>query len=138
MANDLNQCNFIGRLGKDVEIRYLPNGNAVANFSIAVNKSWKKDGVKQEKTSWIKLVAFGKLAEICGQYVKKGQQIFVSGELTENEWEKEGVKRYTTEIVVKEMNMLGGGVATSSGRSPVKNDPAPPYEPGFDDDLPDF
>lgn len=109
MSNDLNLCQFIGRLGKDPEMRYMPDGKAVANFSIACGQSWKgKDGEKQEKTEWVRCAAFGKLAEIVGQYLKKGAQVYVSGRIQTREYEKDGSKRYTTEIVVDTMQMLGG------------------------------
>jgi len=107
--NDLNRAEFIGRVGQDPKIRYLQDGTATANFSIAVGKSWKnRDGHKQESTTWVSCVAWRKLAEIIGEYVKKGQQIYVTGEYTVRTWEKEGVKQYTTEIVVNAMQMLGG------------------------------
>lgn len=109
MANDLNQCNFIGRLGNDPEIRYTPTGDAVANFSIAVGESWKdKGGQKQERTTWVRLVAFRKTAEIIGQYLGKGSRIFVTARLQIREWEKDGIKRQTAEFVVDRLQMLGG------------------------------
>jgi len=110
MSNDLNRCEFIGRLGKDVETRYMTDGKAVANFSIAVGSSWKsKDGEKQESTEWINLVAYDKLAEICSKYLTKGSQVFVSGKMKTRKWQdKEGKDRYTTEIIFNEMQMLGG------------------------------
>lgn len=109
MANDLNQCSFIGRLGQEPTIRYTPDGKAVASLSIACGSSWKdQSGEKKESTEWIRLSAFGKLAEIIGQYCHKGQQIFVSGRMQTRQWEKDGVKRYSTEVVVDRMQMLGG------------------------------
>lgn len=105
MANDLNQCNFIGRLGDDPQIRYLPTGGAVANLTIAC--SWKSKD--KEGTEWVKLVAYERLAEICGEYLKKGSKIFVSGKFRTRKWQdQQGVDRYTTEIVVNEMQMLDG------------------------------
>lgn len=108
MANDLNQCNFIGRLGNDPEVRYLPNGDAVANISIAVGESWKdKQGQKQERTEWIRVVAFRKLGEIIGQYLNKGSKVYISGKMVTRKWtDKEGVERYSTEIVANNMQML--------------------------------
>jgi single-strand DNA-binding protein len=107
MSKDLNQCNFIGRLGKDPEVKHMPNGNAVVNFSIACGDDYKKDGQKVEQTNWINVVAFGKLAEIIGEYLKKGSRVFISGKLTVRKWQdKEGNDRYTTEIVASEMQML--------------------------------
>lgn len=110
MSNDLNLCQFIGRLGKDPESRSLPSGSAVCNFNIAVGKSWKdKDsGEKKEQTEWVPIVAFGKLAEICVQYLKKGMQVYVSGDFRTRKWQdKEGKDRYSTEVVIDQMQMLG-------------------------------
>lgn len=109
MANDLNQCNFIGRLGKDVEMKYAQNGNAIANFSIAVGESWKDKitGEKKEKTEWVNLSCFGKLAEICGQYLKKGSKVYISGKLETRKWQDQsGADRYSTGVQVKDMQML--------------------------------
>ena len=104
MSNDLNQCNFIGRLGADPEMRYMPSGEPICNFRIAVG--WKtKD---KEGAEWVSITAFSKLAEICGQYLKKGSQVFVSGRMKTDEYEKDGVKRYTTKIIADRMQMLGG------------------------------
>lgn len=104
MANDLNRCEFIGRLGRDVEMRYQQSGDAVASFSVAVG--WKtKD---KEGTEWVRIVAFGKLAEICGEYLRKGKQVYVSGRMRAREYDKDGEKRYATEIVADQMQMLGG------------------------------
>jgi single-strand DNA-binding protein len=106
----LNQCNLIGNLGKDPETRFTAGGDAVVNFSIACNESWKDaDGNRQEKTEWVSVVAFKKLAEIIGEYLKKGSQVFISGRLQTRKWQdKEGNDRYTTEIVADKMVMLGG------------------------------
>ena len=104
MANDLNQCNFIGRVGKDPEVRYAASGTAVGNFSIAVGYKYKDT----ESTEWIRIVVFGKLAEIVGEYVTKGKQLFVSGRMQTRSWEdKDGAKRYTTEIVANDVQFLG-------------------------------
>lgn len=109
MSNDLNQCQFIGRLGKEVDSRFMPDGKAVANFSIAVGSQWKnKQGDKQESTEWINCVAYDKLGEICGQYLTKGSQVFISGSMKTRKWEKDGVTRYSTEIIVNNMQMIGG------------------------------
>ena len=106
----LNQCNFIGNLGKDPEIRYMTNGDPIANFSIACSETWKdKQGEKQEKTEWVRISAFGKLAGIIGEYLKKGSQVYISGKMQTRKWQnKEGQDQYTTEIVANEMKMLGG------------------------------
>lgn len=105
----LNQCNFIGNVGK-IETRYMPNGEAVTNMSIACNETWKnKDGTKQEKCEWVNATVYRKLAEIAAEYVKVGQQVFISGKLATRKWQdKEGKDRYTTDIIVGEMQMLGG------------------------------
>lgn len=107
--SDLNQCNFIGRLGKDPETKYMPNGNAVTNFSIAVGEQWKdKAGVKQEKTEWINVTGFGKLAEIMGEWLVKGSQVLISGKFTTDKWQdQEGKDRYSTKIIANTMQMLG-------------------------------
>ena len=103
MANDLNQCQFIGRLGKDPEIKYMPNGDPVANMSIACG--WK--GKDKEGTEWVRIVAFGKLAEIMGKYLRKGSQVFIQGSLRTRKWQgQDGSDRYTTEIVADKMQML--------------------------------
>lgn len=107
---NLNQCNFIGRLGADPEIRYMPNGDAVANFSIAVSEKWndKSTGEQKENTEWVRIVAFRKLAEIIGQYLKKGAPVFISGKMKTRKWtDNSGIERYTTEIYAEQMQMLG-------------------------------
>jgi len=105
MSNDLNRCEFIGRLGKDVELRYAASGDAIANFSIAVG--WKtKD---KEGAEWVRVTAFGKLAGICGEYLRKGSQVYIAGRMTTRKWQnKDGVDQYTTEVVADQMQMLGG------------------------------
>lgn len=110
MSNDLNQCQFIGRLGKDCDVRYTTDGKAVASFSLAVGSQWKnKAGEKQESTEWVNCTAFDKLGEICAEYLKKGSQVFVSGKMkTEKYTDKSGVDKYSTKIIVNEMQMLGG------------------------------
>ncbi len=119
MSNDLNQCNFIGRLGKDPELKYMQNGNAVANFSIAVGSSWKdkQTGDKQERTEWINITAFGKLGEICGEYLKKGSQVFIKGRFKTDKYEKDGITRYSSKIIADELQMLGGKREGSSNQS---------------------
>lgn len=111
MANDLNLAQFIGRLGRDPEVKYTNSGKAVCNFSIAVGESWKDKttGEKQERTEWVNLVAFERTAEIVAEYLKKGSQVYVSGKIQTRKWQdKEGNDRYTTEVVVHQMQMLGG------------------------------
>ena len=104
MSNDLNQCNFIGRLGADPETRFMPNGDGVCSFRIAVG--WKTK--EKEGAEWVSITAFGKLSEICAQYLTKGSQVFVSGRMKTEEYEKDGIKRYSTKIVADRMQMLGG------------------------------
>ncbi len=104
-----NSCHFIGRLGQEPETRYTTTGAATTNFTIATSETWKKDGEKKEKTEWIRIVAWEKLAEICGQYLRKGSLVFIEGKMQTRKWtDKDGVERYTTEIVARNMKMLGG------------------------------
>lgn len=107
---DFNQCSFIGNLGRDPETRYSPSGDAICNFTLAVTEKWKtKDGEAKERTEWVRVVAYKKLAEICDKYLAKGKAVFVQGRMQTREWQdKEGVKRYTTEIVADTLKMLGG------------------------------
>jgi len=102
----VNKVIIIGNLGGDPEVRYMPNGNAVANFSIATSETWEKDGEKKEKTEWHKLVAFKRTAEIIEQYLKKGSKVYVEGKLQTRNWEQDGQKHYMTEIVVQNLQML--------------------------------
>jgi len=100
---------IIGRLGQDPDLKGTPNGTQVCNFSVATTESWKdKNGNKQEKTEWHRIVVWGKLAEICGQYLSKGRQVYIEGSLQTRSWEKDGVKRYSTEINAKTVQFLGG------------------------------
>jgi len=113
MSNDLNRCEFIGRLGKDPDVRYSPDGAAVCNFSLAVGwKTKEKEGVE-----WVRVVAFGKLGEICGEYLTKGKQVYVSGRMTTRKWtdKDSGQDRYSTEIVADQMQMLGAREDSGSG-----------------------
>lgn len=105
----VNKATIIGRLGKEPETRYLPDGRAVCNFSVATSEEWKDKatGEKKSATEWHKVVAFGKLAEICGQWLTKGKQVYIEGKLKTRSWEKDGVTHYTTEIVADQMQMLG-------------------------------
>jgi len=106
----VNKVIVLGNLGKDPELRHLPNGDAVCNFSLATTESWKdKDGNKQDKTEWHNVVIFRKLAEIAGEYLKKGRPVYIEGRLQTRKWQdKDGKDRYTTEIVADQMQMLGG------------------------------
>ena len=115
----LNKVMLIGNTGRDPEVRYTADGGAIANLSLATTETWKdKAGEKQEKTEWHRVVMFGKLAEITGEYVKKGMQIYVEGRLQTRKWQdKDGQDKYTTEIVADTMKMLGsrGEKAATSG-----------------------
>jgi len=107
----VNKVTLIGNVGQDAEIRYMPNGDAACNLSLATSRSWKDkaSGDKVEETEWHRLSFFGRLAEVVGEYVKKGSSIYVEGRLKTRKWtDKEQVERYTTEIIVEEMKMLGG------------------------------
>ncbi|HOY70928.1 MAG TPA: single-stranded DNA-binding protein [Methylotenera sp.] len=105
----VNKVILVGNLGRDPEVRFMPNGEAVCNFSIATTENWKdKSGAKQEKTEWHNIVMYRKLAEIAGEYLKKGRPVYVEGRLQTRKWEKDGVTRYTTEIIADQMQMLGG------------------------------
>jgi len=105
----VNKVFLVGRLGRDPEIRYSQDGRGICNFSVATSNEWKdkNTGEKKERTEWSRIVAFGKLAEICGQYLSKGRQVYVEGKLQTRQWEKEGVTMYTTEIVASEVQFLG-------------------------------
>jgi single-strand DNA-binding protein len=105
----VNKVILVGNLGRDPEVRFMPNGDAVCNFSIATTDSWKdKSGARQEKTEWHNITMYRKLAEIAGEYLKKGRPVYVEGSLQTRKWEKDGVTRYTTEIIANQMQMLGG------------------------------
>lgn len=107
----LNQCQFIGNVGLTPEVRYSQSGDAICSFSIAVNETWrdKTTGEKKESTEWVRIVAYRKLAEICGEYLKKGTPILVQGKMKTRKWQgQDGQDRYTTEIIANQMQMLGG------------------------------
>lgn len=113
MARGVNKVILVGTCGQDPEVRYLPNGNAVTNLSLATSEQWtdKQTGQKVEKTEWHRVSLFGKVAEIAGEYLRKGSQVYIEGKLQTREWEKDGIKRYTTEVVVDmqgTMQLLGG------------------------------
>ncbi len=153
MARGVNKVILIGNAGGDPETRYLPNGNAVTNITLATADTWKdkQTGQQQTRTEWHRVVFFGKLAEIAGEYLRKGSQCYVEGRLQTREWEKDGIKRYTTEIVVDmhgTLQLLGG----RGDSQPVdqrqqrpqqqrprpaaqQQQPAPDYD-SFDDDIP--
>jgi len=127
----VNKVILVGNVGRDPETRYMPSGDAIVNLSLATTDQWKdKNGEKQERTEWHRIVIFGKTAEIAGQYVRKGSQIYIEGRLQTRKWtDKEGQERYTTEIVADRMQMLGsrgGGGDAPMDREPP---PAPASEP---------
>ena len=150
----VNKVILVGNLGQDPEVRYMPNGGAVANITLATSESWrdKATGEAKEKTEWHRVVIFGKLAEVAGEYLKKGSQIYIEGQLQTRKWtDQAGVEKYTTEIVVNvggSMQMLGGRPSgdsqpsqgktpTQSGNSTALSQPASNSEPpAFDDDIP--
>jgi single-strand DNA-binding protein len=119
MARGINKVILVATVGKDPEVKYMPSGGAVVNLSAATNESWKDKatGEKKERTEWHKLTFYNRLAEIVGEYVRKGQQIYIEGRLRTRDYEKEGKKHYVTEIMVDEMQMLGSTRAggTNSG-----------------------
>jgi len=116
MATDLNRCEFIGRLGKDPEMRYSADGNAICNLSLGVNFEYKnKAGEPQKTVTWVRISAYSHLAGICGDYLKKGSQIYIAGKFTVRKWvNKDGVEQYTTEVVADQMQMLGGKPAETN------------------------
>jgi len=152
MARGINKVILVGNLGGDPETRYLPSGGAVTNINIATSESWKdkQTGQQQERTEWHRVVFFNRLAEIAGEYLKKGSKVYVEGSLRTRQWEKDGVKRYTTEIVGGEMQMLDSRGAEYSGDTssqPAQQKPAPAAPApemasdsasfdDFDDDIP--
>lgn len=128
----VNKVILIGNLGRDPEVRHTPSGAAVTNFSIATNEAWNnRDGQREERTEWHRVVAFGKLAEICGQYLKRGKQVYVEGRLQTRQWEdRDGNKRSTTEVVATNITMLG-----RPGEGPADSY-APPLDQGRFEDAP--
>ncbi|WP_166363219.1 single-stranded DNA-binding protein [Pseudomonas akapageensis] len=123
MARGVNKVILVGTCGQDPEVRYLPNGNAVTNLSLATSEQWtdKQTGQKVERTEWHRVSMFGKVAEIAGEYLRKGSQVYIEGKLQTREWEKDGIKRYTTEIIVDmqgTMQLLGGRPQNQDGSQP--------------------
>tara|TARA_A200000159_G_C7126597_1_gene257065 strand:+ start:19 stop:612 length:594 start_codon:yes stop_codon:yes gene_type:complete len=124
MNRGINKVILVGNLGNDPEVRYMPNGNAVANLSLATSESWKdQQGQVQERTEWHRLTMYRRLAEIAGEYLKKGSQIYVEGKLQTRKWQdQQGQDKYTTEIIVDQMQMLGGrGGEGGGGQRPQNN-----------------
>jgi single-strand DNA-binding protein len=140
----VNKVIVIGNLGQDPEVRYMPDGTAVANFSVATSETWKdkNSGEKKERTEWHRIVAWRQLGELCGKYLSKGRQVYVEGKLQTRSWEKDGVTRYATEIVATEVQFLGGREnSVPSGRPsgrPAADQgyPEPPLPDTHDDDIP--
>ena len=156
----VNKVILVGNVGKDPETRYMPNGNAVTNVTLATSESWKdkNTGEKQERTEWHRVVFYQRLAEVVAEYVKKGSKLYVEGSLRTNAWEQDGVKRYTTEIIANEMQMLDGkgaggsdsdsggsyqsaprsssGSGGSGGGAQRPQKSPPPEVDSFDDDIP--
>ena len=149
----LNKCDFIGRLGQDPEVRYMPNGNAVANFTVATSETWKdQQGQQQERTEWHNIVMYRRLAEVAGEYLKKGSKVYLEGKLQTSKWQDQttGQDRYKTEINAMEMQMLdsrgnaGGGYDNNAAPAPrqqqAPQQASPQQQPApvadFDDDIP--
>jgi len=137
----INKVILVGNLGRDPEIRYTPSGMAVANFSVATTEKWKdkQSGEMQERTEWHRIVAWGRLGEICGEYLAKGRQVYIEGKLQTRQWEKDGVTRYTTEVVASEMKMLGSktqgdGYKPAEKSSSAQEYSGPPLAGSQDDD----
>ena len=131
---NLNHCQFIGHLGRDPEVRYMPNGDAACNFSIAVTRKWKsKDGEKKEDTQWVSISVFGRRAEVAGKYLKKGAPVYVSGWMRTRKWQdKDGNDRYTTEIVAEDFQFLSSNQERSE--KPAERQADVPV--ADDDDIP--
>ena len=152
MARGVNKVILVGNLGRDPETRYMPSGGAVTNVSIATSKQWRDrdSGENKESTEWHRVVFFNRLAEISGEYLKKGSKVYIEGELRTRDWERDGQKHYTTEIVANEMQMLdsrgemaadGFGSSTPGpSNSAAKNSGQDGFEPppadDFNDDIP--
>ena len=139
----INKAILVGRLGKDPEVRYTPSGTAVANFTMATSEEWKDrdSGERRERTEWHRIVAFGRLGEICGEYLAKGRQVYIEGRIQTREWDdRDGNKRYTTEIVANQMQMLGSqrdfADSRPSGPSSGGGAGEPPIPGPADDDIP--
>ena len=129
----VNKVILVGNLGRDPEVRYMPNGDAVANYSIATTETWKdKNGMRQEKTEWHNIVMYRRLAEIAGEYLKKGSSVYIEGRLQTRKWQdKQGNDRYTTEIIADQLQMLGGRNSNAAGQTPGQDHgAASPSQPG--------
>lgn len=150
MARGINKAILIGNCGGDPETRYLPSGGAVTNITVATTQTWKdkETGQQNERTEWHRVVFFSRLAEIAGEYLKKGSKVYIEGSLRTRQWERDGQKHYTTEIVANEMQMLdsrGGGSGGAYPDEDYSSSPPPPSPgtppgapPGAPDSQPDF
>ena len=142
MARGVNKVIVVGNLGQDPETRYMPSGSAVTNLRVATNESWKdkQTGEQKDRTEWHSVAMFGRLAEIAAEYLRKGSQVYIEGNLRTRKWQdKDGNDRYTTEIIADEMQMLGGrsgGGAAAMSDSPPASAPPKPSGDDFDDDIP--
>ncbi|MGI9324187.1 MAG: single-stranded DNA-binding protein [Pseudomonadales bacterium] len=161
MARGINKVILIGNLGRDPETRYSQGGNAVTKFSVATSEGWRdrNSGEQQERTEWHNVVCFSKLAEIAGEYLRKGSKVYIEGSLSTSSWEQDGQKKYRTEVIARDMQMLdsrgggmGGGMGDGGGQfdnsQPARSSgggggggggnaqPAPLSDEDFDDDIP--
>jgi len=141
MARGINKVILVGTCGKDPETRYMPSGGAVTSISIATNESWKdkKTGEKQERTEWHNVTFFNRLGEIAGEYLKKGSQVYIEGQLRTEKYEKNGVDHYSTKVIAREMQMLGGRSGDSGSQSNQQQSQPQqqaPIDDSFDDDIP--
>jgi single-strand DNA-binding protein len=133
----INKVILIGNLGADPEVRYTQNGTAVANFRIATTETWKREGEKEEQTEWHRIVTFGRLAEICGEYLSKGSKVYIEGRLQTRKWEdRDGNPRYTTEVVAREMKMLSPRGEGGQAGGYKDEEPPLPDIPPMEDDVP--
>jgi single-strand DNA-binding protein len=137
--SSVNKCIFVGRVGKQPEVRFTQGGQAVANFSIACNEKYKgKDGSDKETTTWVKISVWGKLAELCGQYLSPGKLVYVEGKMQNREYEKDGQKRTSTEVIAREVVFLSSPKDRPQGDrgAPVDDGFGPPPTPFPSDDMP--
>jgi single-strand DNA-binding protein len=132
----INKAILIGNLGANPEVRYTQTGTAVTSFNLATTETWVKDTKKEEKTEWHRIVAFGRLGEICGEYLSKGSKVYIEGRIQTRQWDdKDGNKRYTTEIVAREMKMLSPKGASDHTTS-YREEPPMPEPPNMGEDVP--
>ena len=140
-SRGINKVIIVGNLGKDPERREMPSGGGVTNITLATSETWKdkNSGEAQEKTEWHRVVFFGKLADIVAEYLRKGSKVYIEGSLKTREWEKDGIKRYTTEIVAKEMQMLDSRGQSEPQEQPQQQQQVTQVDnnfDNFDDDIP--